>query len=262
MRAPEKIIMLLNHCNLDVSNQNDYIISSNIIRRVVMGEDLSMERISAESNISQASISRFIRKAGFDDWKDFRESCSGSCREMLQMRKLFSSKRDNVGEIADDVYERIISNITATKKCLDSSGIEYIIDLIEQSKEVFFVGDEHALSDFFTLQLDVVFSGTPAYLYRNSDIQQSFANRLSKDSLIIFMFVDNNFILPEQVELIKRAKEKGSTVVIFSQQDCLPEIECDYFYKYGKSNSVNDGYYSLFFLSQVMSELLVSRGLS
>ena len=55
MRIPEKVMMFIGFCNTNVTNQNDYVISSSIIRRIVKDEDLAIESVSEESNISQAS---------------------------------------------------------------------------------------------------------------------------------------------------------------------------------------------------------------
>lgn len=263
MRIPEKVMMFIGFCNSNVTNQNDYVISSSIIRRIVKDEDLAIESVSEESNISQASISRFIRKVGFDNWSDFKECCSGSCKEMIQKRLLFlDTKRQSIQNTKDSIYANALVNIKATYTVFDEDKIALVLSLIDKASEVIFMGDEHALSIFYTLQLDINFTGKPAYLYKNGGIQENIPHRCKEDSLIIFISVENNFIGPSIIDTLNRVKEKHGTILMLTQQDAVDLIPYDYQIKYGIKNSVNDGYYSLFYISQLLSDIIVNSVLS
>ena len=263
MRIPEKVMMFIGFCNSNVTNQNDYVISSSIIRRIVKDEDLAIESVSEESNISQASISRFIRKVGFDNWSDFKECCSGSCKEMIQKRLLFlDTKRQSIQNTKDSIYANALVNIKATYTVFDEDKIALVLSLIDKASEVIFMGDEHALSIFYTLQLDINFTGKPAYLYKNEGIQENIPHRCKEDSLIIFISVENNFIIPSIVDTLNRVKEKHGTILLLTQQDATDLIPYDYQIKYGVKNTVNDGYYSLFYISQLLSDIIVNSVLS
>ena len=86
MRQVDKLLTPISHCNSAVINQNDYLISAAIIRRIVKDEDLSIEQISEEACISQATVSRFVKRAGFESWHQFRECCVGAHHEIGQRR--------------------------------------------------------------------------------------------------------------------------------------------------------------------------------
>lgn len=265
MRQSSKLLALMQHCNSQVTNQNEYMISSAIIRRVVHNEDLSIEQIAEEASISQASISRFIRKAGFDSWQDFRECCSGACKEIGQRRFLSDSANKNprsLAEIKENIYRAMTENISATNNGFDSEGMENIIAVLESAKEVIFLGDEHALSIFYTLQLDLMFSGITSYLYKNTDIQESLADRVKPGTVVVFLNVENNFVSDSRADVIRQMKDGGAKIIIFSQQDVDGLLVYDYLYRYGVSGSVNNGYYSLFFISQILSESLINRSFS
>ncbi len=265
MRQTDKLLMLMQHCNFAVSNENDYAISSVIIKRIVTNADLSIEQIAEEACISQASVSRFVRKAGFDSWQSFRECCSGACNEIGQRRYAYSFadwKNKNLSEMSDNLLDRITSNLKATNKGLDSDGIESILSKMISASEVIFIGDEHALSIFYTLQLDLLFAGIPSYLYKNMDVQESLSHHILKGAVVIFLNIENNFLVPKQLNTIKAMKEAGAYIIVFSQQDCSDKISYDMVYRYGIPESANDGYYSLFYLSQLLSDLLIQRAFS
>ena len=288
MRQTDKLLMLMQYCNSAVSNQNDYMVSSVIIRRIVNDEDLSIEQISEEACISQASVSRFIRKAGFDNWQDFRECCSGACREIGQRRyytgtahqpadnrqQVVDRKAANsdstrhsadtgmIRSMSDTIFSNIIANLDATRNGMDYGALDEVISKISSAREVIFIGDEHALSIFYTLQLDLMFTGIPAYLYKNIDVQSEMATRVKKGSAVIYLNIENNFINPKNAQAICKMREAGAYVIVFSQQDCKDLVDYDFVYNYGLPGSANDGYYSLFFLSQLLSNALIARSFS
>ena len=260
MRLPERFMYYVYRCNSETNNNNDFLIASIIIRRVTRNEDLSIEAVANEANTSQASVSRYIRKMGFTGWQDFRDNCNGATKEMLSKRKLQAEKiRGNKSkeEIARDLCKNACDNIMATLESFDIKRIEEIINLLVNAKKVFIVGDEHAQSNFYTFQLDLLFSGVPTFLYKNNEIQQLSANFAGEGSVVLFLNVEKNFIAPPQVELLKNMKKNGAKLVAFFQQDEADLGIFDLTMKYGIAGSFNDGYYSLFVLAQIMSEYLI-----
>ena len=265
MREPNKVLMLMQHCNSAVTNQNEYMISSAIIRRVVQNEDLAIEQIADEANISQASVSRFVRKAGFDSWQSFRENCTGACHEIGQRRFVYdvgAKASKSLEDIKTDIYKAMMDNLTSTNDSLDYEKIDSILSLLESAKEVVFLGDEHALSIFYTLQLELRFAGIPAYLYKNSEVQEGMAGRVGPGTVVVFLNIENNFISKSQENVVEKMKKHGAAIIVFSQQDVDGILKYDHLYKYGIAGSHNNGYYSLFFLSQILSAALISRSFS
>ena len=63
-------------CNERIANSNDYNIARTIINHIEDIKILSLEKIAEEANISPASVSRFINKAGFEIGR-------ASCRERV-----------------------------------------------------------------------------------------------------------------------------------------------------------------------------------
>ena len=53
---------LITYCNTQMINANEYNIARVILEHVNEIDSMSLENLSNESNISQASVSRFIKK--------------------------------------------------------------------------------------------------------------------------------------------------------------------------------------------------------
>ena len=165
-------------------------------------------------------------------------------------------------DIKTDIHKAMMDNLVSTNDSFDYEKIDSILSLLESAKEVIFLGDEHALSIFYTLQLDLLFAGIPAYLYKNPDVQEGMATRVGPGTVVVFLNIENNFVSESRANVIKQMKGHGATIIVFSQQDVDDILEYDHIYKYGIAGSHNNGYYSLFFLSQILSGALISRSFS
>ena len=67
------VFKLINSCNTQVANNNDYNIARTILSYVNDLEIVSLEELANQANILQASVRRFIKKMGFKSYQDFRE---------------------------------------------------------------------------------------------------------------------------------------------------------------------------------------------
>ena len=79
---------LITYCNTQMINANEYNIARVILEHVNEIDSMSLENLSNESNISQASVSRFIKKLGYKNYQDFRESFKKALLEIKLNRKL------------------------------------------------------------------------------------------------------------------------------------------------------------------------------
>lgn len=262
MSEPQKLIGMIGHCNINVSNETDHAISKELIKELANNEDLIIENVSGKSLISQPSISRFIRKANFKSWSSFRNSCTAASEHMRMRRLAYHNKlfkKESKEEIADILFQRTLENLQCTKNSLNIQKLDELVSVFLSADQVIFLGDEHALSIFYTLQLDLIFHGIPTYAFRITNMQKLQASYLTSKSVVLYISIHDKFTNANHIEILEKAKEKGSTLVCLTQ-DVLPiQSLFQYSYSYGKEGSVNDGYYSLFYLSQVLSELIVSR---
>lgn len=76
-------------CNERIANSNDYNIARTIINHIEDIKILSLEKIAEEANISPASVSRFINKAGFESFQAFKYEFELFTRD-VKMRRIIS----------------------------------------------------------------------------------------------------------------------------------------------------------------------------
>lgn len=259
----ELVFNMVNHCNTQLTNENEYSIARAILNHVDQLDTMSLEVLANESNISQASVSRFIKKIGFKSYQDFRESLQKAVLE-LQLNRKFIHKEIYANctdeQVIDKICQNSIDNIIETKRKLDIELIRHIVTLILKSPSVTFYGDDHALAIFYTLQLDLLANGISAYLFKTKQAQSLHLEFLEEQSVLLFFNVFDGFFSSEQKQFIQKARQKKVKTVLFCQDDIKEKEEMfDYVVTYGQVQSINQGYYSLIVLSQILSELCYHR---
>lgn len=252
-------ISLVNYCNTQIDNVNEYHIAKVILESISHADDLSLEMLAHQAHISQASISRFIKKAGFTSYQQFREAAHKATTSISLSRQLQNVTRfilDDDEALIDKLYQESIHNLTATREHINLTLLREIVSLMKTATSVNFYGDDHALSLFFTLQLDILSNGVPAYLFKKEDFQLKHASLLQEQDLVIFLNVFDGFMTTQQKQMLSDMHQRHVKSVIMCQ-DVNPDWEqfFDVVYYYGQSKTDNVGFYSLYYLSIVLSEL-------
>ena len=85
----ESFLTFIQRCNSEAVNSNDYNIARTIINHIEDIKILSLEKIAEEANISPASVSRFINKAGFESFQAFKYEFELFTRD-VKMRRIIS----------------------------------------------------------------------------------------------------------------------------------------------------------------------------
>ncbi len=252
------VFRLINSCNTQVANNNDYNIARTILSYVNDLEIVSLEELANQANISQASVSRFIKKMGFKSYQDFRESFQKAFLEIKLSRKLANVTQyphRSVEKMADQIHQEAIDNLTKTREIVSTRLLLHIIKTMKEASSVSFYGDDHALSIFYTLQLDLLANGTPSYLFKITDVQGLHMQFIDQNSVVMFFNVYSGFFSSEQKQTLEVAKKNGVKIIVFTQDDLESDDLFDLIVYYGQSKSLNTGYYSLLYISRILSEL-------
>lgn len=257
----DKFLNFINKCNTETLNNNDYNIVRAIFNYIGSSEFPYIDCLADEANVSKASISRFIKKYGFDNYQEFKILMSSQASLLfynLRVRFLEKNSRISNSKIADIVYQKVIDNIVETKKKLDLEKITNIIDLFEISDDITFLGDEHDLVEFYMLQLALLSSEKAAYLFKVNETKNIHSNYFTEKSTVVIINVANQFF--HYNDILNKAN-KVNAKVIYISQDYNEDIasKCDIIYIYGIPETVNYGYNSLFYIGELLEKLYINR---
>ena len=251
-----KALRAINYCDTQVINPNEYaIIRTNFMH--VAEEGKSVQQLADESAISQASVSRFIRKLGYRSFEEFRYHFSRDFETLYMDRKaMHTAMFPDMNCLYEDVYQRAVSNLNATMQKIDRDVLKRVVTKMDNARSVSICGDDHTLSIFYTFQLDLMARGVPTFLFKNEEIQNMNASALQDGNVLLFLNVFSDFVHPEQLEILQQLRKKSDVYTVGLFQDDGLEDLFDAYVLYGNGGSMNDGFYSLWMLSQIMSELL------
>lgn len=220
---------------------------------------MSLEKIACEAHISTASVSRFISKAGFTSFRDFKYYF-GQFNKDVKMNRLVSHvkrfTKSTAEDISDSLYEDAINNLKQTKIKLNLEKLKSVCRQLKKSRKVIILGDSHELDDFYTLQLDLIIHNIPAYLVNFNEMNKFASHMLDKNDTVLYIDVCHRWFDGLKKELLQRAKNRRTTIIIFAQEDSHIADYADMLCLYGVNESSNDGYYSLPYISRLLSELI------
>ncbi len=256
-----KFLGFVEKCNTETLNNNDYNIVNTVFNYIGNEHFPFIDELADEAHVSKASITRFIKRHGFSNYQEFKVMMSTQASLLFyNLRVLFYEKHGHISneQIVDLVYQQAIDNIKETKKNLDISKINQIIDIFEKSKDITFIGDEHDLDEFYMLQLALLTSGKPTYLFKVNETKKIHINYLSDQSTVVFINVADQFF--SYYDLLDKMKKIGGKIIYISQ-DYNEEIikNCDLSYIYGVPKSINFGYVSLTYLGELLEKLYINR---
>ena len=251
------------YCNKRNYSDNDY----SIVRAVLSHMDdllsLSLEQLAEESHLSEASVSRFIRRSGFDSFWDFKSHMAKflTARRLEKTQECFDACRGmDDAAVGDRLYRAAVDNLEATRQGLDTAKLAQIVARMNQSSAVYLVGDTRDLYCFYSLQMDLMCRGRTVYFCNIDEVTEELLSDLDSRSLLCIFSVCSDYYQDARRLVFREARRKNASVVWFTQdqqeedqaEDAAPELV----YRYGVPGSRNDGYYSLPLLAQLMSELL------
>lgn len=247
----------IKYCNESITNTNEYNIAKSIISHIHDIQHVSQETIADEAHISVASVSRFITKAGFQSFQDFKRKMEVYNND-TRMRRHFTHSMRFIRTTPQDMttllYQDALNNLQQTYLHLDIDKLNEIVDRLKKTNSVTIVGDSHELSDFYTFQLDLLMNGIPAYLMNIKET--AIINHLNKGDTIIYIDVCDHWFDQSKQAFLKKMKEQHAFIIIFAQESQHFQNYADILYEYGIEHSINDGYYSLPYLSRLLSELI------
>lgn len=161
--------------------------------------DSSINQIADASFTSPATVSRTIRKAGFNG--------------IAELKYRVSAKMNYIADekVVNKIFERSMSECRKTIEALDVDTILRVIRYIKFSEKIYIIarGTTKLIADDFEFQLQML--GYNAYVLSDSQILKISYKLFKKDDLVIIFTVKNS--TPELEMTAKFAKEAGGKVI-------------------------------------------------
>lgn len=212
----------------------------------------SMDRIAQEFYVSQAGISRFIRKAGYRNFSEFKSALQES---VYIVEKSNPAIGKNYTDALDSVYTRL-KPVPEGLKELDRDDVENTLGLFEKYENIYFFGSELSMSIIRLLQVKLVSQGKNVYAIHNMDYQAEIIGKLTENDLAISISMGGRWFELIKTKLKKDYVKAGSLILWTVSDDHSDRDVFDRVLMMGHADDPNLGYHYLMQLVMLLYEMM------
>ena len=258
---------LVDYCNYHIKNSNEFNIVFTILRHVSDDVFPTLEQISEEAFISQASVLRVIHKIGFDTYDELRFSIAKeppSILKKMQIR-LLSRGITRIEDVANAEMQIAYDNIKRTADNIDYEALEELLGYIGNSDCTIFLGDNWVLANAKSLQMDLITGGITTILLEKQFFSLERLKDTNDKTVIIFNLISMVQLDDEALNIIRAFKDHGAKTVLMTQ---VPIEKIGEFagcfrlvLNYGSMDDPLSGHYSLIFINRILGDRFLLRKL-
>lgn len=245
---------LLEYINNVTKKDINYEIASIMLKNFEKLKEMNITEISELCYVSPATISRFCRKIGFDNFSEFKKiSNANFSLHNDYSNKLLNSAEKDVKSAYEAYTNSLMKNMSYTLENLDCENIDNVVKQIHLTEKVAFFGTQFLYSIGKHLQSRLILTGK--YIEANSSYNKQLecAKNLDDKSLAIIISVEGSYFF-KYMEIVEILKENGVKIVVITQNmnSKLADV-ADSILVCGNSNSNNEGRYIALYMIELLS---------
>lgn len=175
--------------------------------------DMTVAELARASRTSDATVSRFCRRCGFDGFQHLKMSLT---REVLEekgngIQVSNDILREDIPQSLQNILANKVAELTQTMSMMDPKKLEKILSLMEQGRmvQVAAVGNTIPVAMDFSFKLNQL--GIPAVSGTIWETQMAYTLNLTKEDVVVVF--SNSGSSRRLLTLIKGAKENGVPVI-------------------------------------------------
>ena len=212
MRSFEQIV---DYYDIECDRGTDYRIAEYLLQHVDELERLSTDDIAHGTYVSKSTVSRFVRKHGFDSYDSFIESVRYFNHGNHQINlRLTNDEVTLVAAEPEDYFDAYIDKVCASlvdlKRAVDMADLEELIGLFRTRPAALFAYDQPMVLAR-ELQLGLLRHGMVVQTGLTEPKRAQVAESLGEGSLAVF-FSNYGSYINEHVEMVSALKQRGVTL--------------------------------------------------
>lgn len=245
---------LLDYINSATKEDINYEIATIMLKNFSKVKEMNITDIAELCFVSPATISRFFRQLGFDNFSEFKEIASFN----YPLQKDYSNKlievgTDNIKEAVEEYTKSLTNNINYALDNLDYEVLDRVIKAINESEKVGYFGAQFLQSVGKHLQSKLILMDKYIEAYSFYEKQLKCARNLNKDSLAIIVSVEGSYFF-KYMDIVESIKESGAKIVVITQNKNSKLADmADELLICGNSNSNNEGRTIVFYLIELLA---------
>lgn len=249
MKLRDRLLEILNESNLDSTN---WTIASTILNFGPKIAFTSSKDLADLCHVSEATISRFVKKIGYKNYGILREHAhlisEPNITQMFHMSTEFLNLIKSQPDIYLENYSSLIANsLNDVKNSIDHEEINSLLHSIHKRKRIFIFACSTSLMLGQIIQSTLVNYGKVVSIGFDEEQQQALISHINNDDLVIVISVFGNYI-HDNLETVQKLTKIASPKVLITQNPGIQETYYfDQVFYLTKKNHNESGFYSMLF---------------
>jgi len=244
---------------LDTAAENDtnYNIAWFMANNFYRIADMRISELASECFVSPATISRFCRALGYENFAHLKQECytfhSNDKKFNNLIRIPLETMKDNPEQATKDYVNQVIQHVSSLPETLDWKEVDATLKLIHDSDSVAFFGTQFSQSAALHFQTDLLMLEKFTMAYMDVSRQLECAQSLNKDSVAIIITV-NGYFTGSGFKILQYIKKSGCKVILMTCNTELDiKIPVDHRIILGESPNRKTGKHTLLTVVELMS---------
>lgn len=182
--------------------------------RIVVNNSISFVAISLET--STAAITRFVHKAGFQNYREFRTECIKYCGSTI----INTDGYDGDATISENITEVYRKSLSYVSQFVKEEQIVSMIQLLHKHKHIRAFGGYRSSLPATMLKYELAFLNKHIEQISYESVKFDLGSLFTGDDLLILFSSTLKTTYPSK--LIKEAHEAGSDVIVITM---TPDVE-------------------------------------
>ncbi len=223
----------------------------------------SLKKLAESGYFSQASISRFLKKNGEEDYPSYKINLAESLATSHELDDLMLNpiRGMETGEVVDQTVEQMIDSLQMLKE-LDARKLQYHVRSLSCHRHVYFFGTESTTQIFSFLQASLTNNGINAYILFDPIGQKRILERVKDEDLIVVISsIGQWYLSPDGSQIVEAIQQKHCQKLLWTLKKDHPDAErFDDVLSFGDLHKVP--YMQMFTFSMILSKLFLQYNLA
>lgn len=244
---------------LDTAQENDtnYNIAWFMANNFYRIADMRISELASECFVSPATISRFCRTLGYENFAHLKQECYTFHSNDKKFNNLINipleTMKSNPATATQEYVNQVIHYLSGLPKTLDWKEVDATLELIHDSDSVAFFGTQFSQSAALHFQTDLLMLEKFTMAYMDSSRQLDCAKELTSDSVAIILTV-NGYFTGSGYKILQYIKKSGCKVVLMTcNPDLNLKIPTNHTILLGEAKNHKTGKHSLLTAVELMS---------
>ena len=249
-----RLIIFLDTAQENDTNYNIALFMANNFYRI---SEMRISELANECYVSPATISRFCRALGYENYAHLKQECYMFHSEDKKFNNLINipldTMKNNPQKATEDYVSQVIEYISDLPHILNWDEIDVALKLIHDSQNVCFFGTQFSQSAALHFQTDLLMLEKFTMAYMDSSRQLEGAKELTEESVAVIVTV-NGYFTDSGFKILQYIKMSKCKVVLIT---CNPQLDIkipvDYRIVIGKEKNKKTGKHSLLTFVELLS---------